>query len=90
MYCIYSRCSLTFLLQALLFIVHHADFQFLSLFDHISLEVSDGAQQVVAPKVRRRKNNAAVQEAIDGVQKVLTIISQICSFMERLETRIIS
>lgn len=89
MYNIYSRFALTFLLGGLLFIVHHTDFLFLSFFNHISLEVSDGAQQVFTTKIRWRKNNATVQESIDCIQKVLTIISQIRSFMEGLEKQII-
>lgn len=83
------RISLTFLLGGRLLIVQHTDFLFLSLFDHVSLEVCDGSQQVFTTKIRWRKNNATVQESIDCIQKVLTIISQIRSFMERLEKRTI-
>lgn len=76
---------LTFFLQAFGLLGQQLDLLSLPLAQHLPLKASDRAQQLIASHLRWRQHDAAVQEAVDGVQQVLPVICKVGCLMELLD-----
>lgn len=50
------------------------DLPLLPLAQHLALEASDRSQQLVVAHLGRRQHDAAVQEAVDGVEQILPVV----------------
>lgn len=57
----------------------------LPLAQHLALKASDGAQQLIPSHLWRGQHDAAVQEAVDGVQQVLPVVRQVSRLVEWLD-----
>lgn len=56
----------------------------LALLQHLTLEVCDAAQQLLALHLGGRQHHAAVQELIDGRQQVVPVVRQVGGLVELL------
>lgn len=76
---------LTLVFKAFRLFGQQFDLLLLPLTQHLPLEASHRAQQLVASHLRRRQHDAAVQEAVDGVQQVLPVVRQVGCLVELLD-----
>lgn len=77
--------GLTFILQALGLLGEHLHLLLLPLAQHVALKSGDGAQQLVSAHLGRRQHDAAVQEAVDGVEQVLPVVGHVRGVVELLQ-----
>lgn len=61
------------------------EFSFFPLAQHLLLEISHGLEEVFALNVWRWNDDAAVQELIDTIQEVLSVVSKVGNLMETLK-----